>query len=96
MFKRNTQSIGEVLQAFLKEANLESKIFEQRILKAWPEILGPEMASYTANLYIRNGVLYVSMTSSVLRNELFMSRERLVKSLNEHVGSQVIKMIIFR
>ena len=96
MIKKNAQSIGEVLQEFLKKANLEEKIFEQRIFQAWPEILGEEMASYTVSLYIKNKFLYVQLTSSVLRNELMMCRLRLVKSLNEKVGAEVITNIIFR
>ncbi|MEG0949556.1 MAG: DUF721 domain-containing protein [Bacteroidales bacterium] len=96
MFRRNTESIGDVIRAFLKDANLESKIFEQKLLRAWPEVLGDEMAAYTSQLYIRNKTLYVQLTSSVLRNELMMCRTRLVKSLNERVGAEVINNIIFR
>ncbi|MGL4292844.1 MAG: DUF721 domain-containing protein [Bacteroidales bacterium] len=96
MNRRNTESIGDVIRAFLKDANLESKIFEQKLLRVWPEVLGDEMASYTASLYIRNKTLYVQLTSSVLRNELMMCRSRLVKSLNEKVGAEVINNIIFR
>lgn len=96
MIRKNTESIGDVIRAFLKDANLESKIFEQKLLRAWPEVLGDEMASYTSHLYIRNKILYVQLTSSVLRNELMMYRTRLVKSLNEKVGAEVITNIIFR
>lgn len=96
MIKRNAQSVGEVIQEFLKGANLENKIFEQRLLRAWPEVLGHEMASYTSHLYVKNKVLYVQLTSSVLRNELMMCRGRLVRSLNEQVGAEVITNIIFR
>jgi hypothetical protein len=38
----------------------------------------------------------VHLTSSVLRQELMMGREMLVRSLNEQVGAQVIVNIIFR
>lgn len=96
MIRKNTESIGDVIRAFLKDANLESKIFEQKLLRAWPEVLGDEMASYTSQLYIRNKVLYVQFTSSVLRNELMMCRTQLVKSLNKKVGAEVITNIIFR
>lgn len=96
MIKKNAQTVGDVIKEFLQNANLEGKIFEQRLLRAWPEVLGDEMASYTASLYIKNKILYVQLTSSVLRNELMMCRTRLVKSLNERVGAEVITNIIFR
>ena len=68
---------------------------EQRLLDAWPEILGPA-ATYTSNLYIRNQTLYVHLTSAALRQELMMGREMLIRALNTKVGATVITNIIFR
>ena len=68
---------------------------EQRVLDAWPEILGPA-ATYTSNLYIRNQTLYVHLTSAALRQELMMGREMLIRALNTKVGATVITNIIFR
>lgn len=68
---------------------------EQRLLDAWPQVLGPA-ASYTSNLYIRNQTLYVHLTSAALRQELMMGRELLVRTLNQRVGATVITNIIFR
>ncbi|HEY6914169.1 MAG TPA: DciA family protein [Paludibacter sp.] len=45
---------------------------------------------------MRNKILYVSMTSSVLRHDLFLSREEIKKSLNNQVGVEVIVDIVFR
>jgi predicted nucleic acid-binding Zn ribbon protein len=65
-------------------------------LDAWPQILGPAIASYTKELYIRNQILYVHLTSAALRQELMMGRELLVRNLNQKVGATVITNIIFR
>ena len=53
------------------------------------------MAKYTRNLYIRNQILYVHLSSAALRQELMMGRELLVRKLNEKVGANVITNIIF-
>ncbi|MFA6834666.1 MAG: DciA family protein, partial [Bacteroidaceae bacterium] len=45
---------------------------------------------------IRNQILYVQLNSAPLRQELMMGREKLVRSLNKHVGATVITNIIFR
>ena len=39
--------------------------------------------------------IHVSLTSSVLRSELTLCRERLVKSLNDYAGASVITNIVF-
>jgi len=40
--------------------------------------------------------LYVHLSSSVLRQELMMGREMLVRNLNRKVGATVITDIVFR
>lgn len=96
MRRNNTEQIGDLLRKFMREEGLETPLNEHRLIAAWKEILGPGIASYTSNIYIRNQILYVHLSSSVLRQELMMGRELLVKNLNRHVGAQVITNIIFR
>ena len=79
---RNAQTLGDAIREF--------------VMRAWGEILGPMVAQYTRNIYVKDKVLYVSLTSSVLRSELVLCRERLVKSLNDYAGSEVIQDIVIR
>ena len=60
------------------------------------DVVGPVISRYTTNLYIKNQILYVHLSSSVLREELMMGRDMLVRNLNQQVGAQVIVNIIFR
>ena len=96
MKRNNAEPIGKLIQQFLRQESLESPLNEQRLLDAWPQILGPAIASYTKELYIRNQILYVHLTSAALRQELMMGREVLVRTLNQRVGATVITNIIFR
>ena len=96
MKRNNAEPIGKLIQRFLRQESLESPLNEQRLLDAWPQILGPAIASYTKELYIRNQILYVHLTSAALRQELMMGRELLVRNLNQKVGATVITNIIFR
>lgn len=97
MRKRNTESIGEVLKQFFEENPFfRKKVAESRIVTGWSELLGTMISSYTTNIYLRSDVLYVHLSSSVLRSELIMAKERLISKLNEHAGMHVINDIIFR
>ena len=96
MKRNNTEQIGMLLRKFMREEGLETPLNEQRLINAWKDVLGPTIASYTGDLYIRNQILYVHLTSAPLRQELMMGRELLVKNLNKHVGATVIVNIIFR
>lgn len=96
MKRNNTEQIGDLLRKFMREEGLETPLNQQRLIDSWKEVLGPTIASYTTNLYIRNQILYVHLTSAALREELMMGRELLVRNLNRHVGTTVIINIIFR
>ena len=96
MKRSNTELLGDVIRRYLRLEGLETPLTEYRLVDAWKDVVGPAVTRYTTNLYIRNQVLYVHLASSVVRQELMMAREMLVRNLNAQVGSQVIVDIVFR
>lgn len=96
MRKRNTELLKDVLAQVLKQNKLEKPLNEKRLIDAWPKVLGHNINQYTSSLEIKNRILYVGLTSSVLRNDLFLSRDQIKNSLNSHVGIEVIIDIVFR
>lgn len=96
MRKKNTELLRDVISQVLKQQHLDRPLNEKRIIDAWPVVLGSNIMKYTTELNIKNKVLYVSLSSSVLRHDLFISREEIKKSLNKQVGYDVIVDIVFR
>lgn len=95
MKRNNTELLGDVIRRYLRQEGLETPLNEYRLVDAWKDVVGPSITRYTTNLYIRRQVLYVHLSSSVVRQELRMAREMLVRNLNAQVGSQVIVDIVF-
>ena len=96
MRKKNTELLSDVIRQVLKEQHLDKPLNEKRLIDAWPVVLGNNIMQYTSDLSIKNRILYVSLSSSVLRHDLFLSREEIKNSLNKHVGYEVIVDIMFR
>jgi predicted nucleic acid-binding Zn ribbon protein len=96
MRKSNTQSLSSVLKSYVQENKLERKLNELDLIKSWESVMGKTVARYTGNLYIQNSTLFVETTSPVVRNELLMMKEEIRVRLNEVVGEELIKTIIFR
>jgi predicted nucleic acid-binding Zn ribbon protein len=96
MRKSNTQSISSVLKSYVQENHLERKLNELDLIKSWESVMGKTVARYTGNLYIQNSTLFVETTSPIVRNELLMMKEEIRVRLNEVVGEELIKAIIFR
>jgi predicted nucleic acid-binding Zn ribbon protein len=96
MRRSKTISLAEAMKDYIKEMNLEGKLNEIGIINSWEETVGKAIASRTSKLYIKDHVLYVHLTSSVVRNELLMLRQALKEKLNEKAGSEVIKDIVLK
>ena len=68
MKRNNAEQIGELIRHYLRQESLESPLNERRLISAWPEVLGPTIASYTRELYIKNQVLYVRVAGAQLES----------------------------
>ena len=89
-------SIADLVRITCREEGLETPLNEYRLIQAWSQVLGSAVQMYTKELKIYNQVLFVKVTSSVLRQELLINRKSLVKRLNDHVKAQVITDIVIR
>lgn len=96
MKRTKTQTIGEILDDFFKRPYVAAKVAEGRLEEYWREIVGDFVAEYTRSLKLENHILYVVVSSGVVRNELFFRRDELAKLLNERAGVKLINVIIIR
>ena len=96
MRRKNTEKISDIISRVLKQNSLDERLYETRVINSWSVVLGENIMKYTSNLYFKNKKLYVKLTSSVLRNELYLTQEEIKKSLNKHVGVEVVDEIKFQ
>jgi len=96
MRRSNTQSLSDVLKEYIKSNHIERKLKEVDVVQSWENLLGKTIAKYTRNIYIRNKVLYVEISSSVVKNELFMMREEICRKINENAGEEIVRQMIFK
>jgi len=96
MRRSNTQSLSDILREYLRETKIEQKLKEVDMVGSWENILGKTIARYTRKIYFSKGILYVEITSSVVKNELVMMREEIRRKLNEQAGEEMVEKIVFR
>ena len=92
----NQSTVGELIKAFYEEKRGPSYLDEVKIIKGWSGVVGPFIAQYTKDLFIKEGVLLVRLTSDSLRTELGYSKSLLLKNLNNLVGYDLLKDIVFK
>lgn len=97
MLKKNAQPLSEALSNFFDENSmLKVKMAEHRAVRGWHEVLGEGVSKYTREVYFNRNVLYVHLTSAVLRAELLMNKEGLIKKINDYAEIPIVHDIVFR
>ena len=96
MRRSKTITLADAIKDYITEMNLGEKLGETAVINSWEEIVGRAISSRTSKIYIKGHVLYIHLSSSVVRNELMMLRESLRDKLNEKAGKEVIRDIVLR
>jgi hypothetical protein len=94
--KNNESAVGDILNEIIMSHKLESGLNQVSVIDAWKNLMGNGVNNYTRNVALRNGTLYVELTSAVLREELSYGKDKIIKMINEELGKDVVKDVILR
>ncbi|WMX13857.1 MULTISPECIES: DciA family protein [unclassified Aureispira] len=92
--KTNDEPVGNVVLRMLKAYGIQDKYFEARAKQLWHETMGPTISGYTQNIYVKNRKLYISISSSSLRQEISYSKDKIRKFINEGIGHEFITAVM--
>lgn len=96
MKRKNAVLFGDILEDFFSSPYVAAKVAEGRLPDTWREVVGERVASLTSSIKLENRVLYVSLTSSVVRYELFCRRDALRDEINRVSGVKLVNAVIIR
>lgn len=94
MKQGKTLTMDELVNLYLEQMGLSRQFKEREVCQVWPDVVGGMIASRTKSIRITDGKIFVSFTSSVVKNEILMVKEGLIKALNDRIGSDIVKDII--
>ncbi|HUF40530.1 MAG TPA: DUF721 domain-containing protein [Verrucomicrobiae bacterium] len=97
MAKKNQQieSLGAVLEQSLKRFELAQRLEEYSVWPVWNEVVGSPIARNAQPEKIRNGTLFVKVTSPVWMQQLQFMKEMIADKLNQRLGDEIVKNIFF-
>ncbi|NOZ46486.1 MAG: DUF721 domain-containing protein [Chlorobi bacterium] len=96
MQKKEVQPLKKVVNEYLKALKIDGKIKKARLVNSYDKIVGKTIAKATNKVYFRDFTFVIEMNSSVMRNELYMLKEKLIQILNEAAGENLIEEIEFK
>ena len=94
MKREPVKSIRELLPLFIKEMGLENGLNEARVSALWDQLLGEAVAAATRQKQLRDGKLYVKLSSSLVRSYLFTERKNILMKINEAMGKTLVTDLI--
>ena len=98
MSKRQNDSfkIDDLMKSFVKENKLEKGLNKVNVEAAWRAMMGNGVNTYTTSVKLHKDVLYVELSSSVLREELSYGKDKIIAMLNDSLGKNLITKLILR
>jgi len=88
--------LRDALSEFIKENKLQKGMDKVDAREAWVKLMGNGVNNYTTAVELRNETLYVSLSSSVLREELSLGKTKIITMLNEELGKELVKKLVLR
>ena len=82
--RKEAVGMDKVVQEFIKSMKLAAGLNTQRIFAAWDACSGA--GPYTLKRFFRGGKLYITLSSSVIRNQLYFQRAVLIEKMNAYLS----------
>jgi len=89
-------SMKDALSAFIQKNKLEKGMDKVDAREAWAKLMGNGVNNYTTEVELRYDTLYVSLSSSVLREELSLGKSKIITMINDEIGKELIKKLVLR
>lgn len=83
--RKQAVTAAEAIKMFIRSSGLLPAHNVRRVFLAWDEASGA--AAYTQRKFFRDGKLYVTMSSSVVRGQLSFQKQGLLEKVNEILAS---------
>jgi predicted nucleic acid-binding Zn ribbon protein len=93
--KSDTSTVGEALQEMYKAYRLDGRFKSSQVVNSWERLMGKPIASRTEKIFLNNKKLYIKLTSAPLKQELSMSKQKIVEIFNREFGEGTIEEIVF-
>lgn len=96
MRETNDETLKDALQRLSNDRQFKTKLRQAKIRDLWPQVMGQTIANYTGEIFIRKEILYLTITSSSLKQELTYGKDKIAKILNEELGEEYLRDVVIR
>jgi predicted nucleic acid-binding Zn ribbon protein len=91
------QAPADLLPKLMQRLGLWERLHETEVIDAWSKIVGEFIATHSAPVALRDGILYVRVLQPALHYELEqVSKIEILRKLKQRFGGRTIRDVRFR
>lgn len=94
MRNKNNITLGQALDKMVSDFKLKGKLDETRIKQDWEQIMGKTIARHTSSVSLKQGKLYITITSASLKQNLTYELDAIKNRINEELGTKAVEQVI--
>ncbi len=92
--------LKNILHSNIREAGIGHQVLAARAIEKFNEVLvevfGPGIARRARAMYLRGKILTVGSLSSVVTQEIYLKRAKIIQELNKRLGGEVVTELKFK
>lgn len=86
--RKEAVSMDQIISQYIKSMKIAAGLNTQRVFAAWDACSGA--GPFTLRRFYRGGILYITLSSSVLRSQLLMQKDLLIEKMNAFLSEDAL------
>ena len=96
MKRQSSIRLGALLKDYFSEIGRSNGILSARVVRCWDEVMEENVRHSTSSRFFKDGTLYVTVSSSIIRSILSKRKSHIIGLLNSNLGGPYVKSLILR
>lgn len=93
--RAETSTVGEAMRELLDTYKLTARYEQTQLIQSWERLMGPPVARRTDKLFIKDKKLYVKLSSAPLKQELNLSKSKILALFLQEFGEVIVEDVVF-
>ncbi len=90
----NEEKLSDVVEKFINSSGLKKKFTEHEVIAIFKNTVGPFLMKKVKNIYVKDGKLFLKLTSAPFKEEIRMQKTKLISQINNTTGQNLIIDVI--
>lgn len=89
MKEEHSHTFSSAFRKFLTTEKIDNRYREKLLVESWEFLMGKPIGARTSNIYIKNRVLFVQLSSAPLKQELMHQKDKVLGIIAPDFGDLV-------